>query len=295
MANSFEDLVVKDINEANVITVGIPFDLGLPPKFRGSATSPAALREVAGFCPPVTINGNVIDKIKVFDYGDLKGKTLEEIYAMASDFFRNPQIKLIFGGDHSISIPMEQRFVEYCEKNNKTPVLIHLDSYCNLADFDNGSFTSHNCVLRRGIGRGIKDENVCVLGIRGFVVEELEYLKKHSKINVYKVTDLSGSKLDEVIEEIVSEYSSPEYCCYISFSATTFDVPYAPGVVVPSPFGLKPKQAIKLMENFVRRLNVCALDVVDLAPNKDLNNVTLWTVVKSLYEVMYEYQKKENK
>ncbi len=288
----FQGMLVDKVEDADIVFFGIPYDLGLSVQFRGASKAPSVFREVTSIMPPTTINGYKIDKLKIYDFGDSTGHTLEEIYSQSRELFETGKVKLIVGGDHSISIPMEQKFIERCEQNNQIPVVIHLDAEPNLADVFEGSFTHAKCVLRRLKGRGVKPENICVVGTRVYTTEELDFLQKYPAINVYKITDLRGEKLIEVAEEICAEYSGTKYAVYLSCSANVLDLAYAPGVSVPSPFGLKAKGAISFLEVLTANLNIRVIDIVDICPPRDLNNMTTWMIAKSLYEVLYQVQKR---
>ena len=45
---------------------------------------------------------------------------------------------------------------------------------------------------------------------------------------------------------------------------------------------------MKLITSLVRNLNVDALDIVEVAPPLDVNNITSWLALKTLYEVFNE-------
>ena len=91
-----------------------------------------------------------------------------------------------------------------------------------------------------------------------------------------------------MISYITNKYNSDKYLVYISYDIDANDPSYAPGTGTPEAFGLTSKETMKLITSLVRNLNVDALDIVEVAPPLDVNNITSWLALKTLYEVFNE-------
>lgn len=288
MNKEFRDLITLNKEEADVILVGVPFDKNASVG-KGASLAPKVLRELSYELPALDRSGNDLRSLKLFDNGDI---TTEDFDEMKSEFsnrlFTNKGFHLIFGGDHSIAIASCRAFYDYAISLNKIPVIIHIDAHPDICDVYEDNKFSHACPIFRSLEYGYKDENVVLVGIRGFEAQEIETFKKKSDLKVFKAKDVDNQGIDSVISYITNKYNSDKYLVYISYDIDANDPSYAPGTGTPEAFGLTSKETMKLITSLVRNLNVDALDIVEVAPPLDVNNITSWLALKTLYEVFNE-------
>ena len=288
MNKEFRDLITLNKEEADVILVGVPFDKNASVG-KGASLAPKVLRELSYELPALDRSGNDLRSLKLFDNGDI---TTEDFDEMKSEFsnrlFTNKGFHLIFGGDHSIAIASCRAFYDYAISLNKIPVIIHIDAHPDICDVYEDNKFSHACPIFRSLEYGYKDENVVLVGIRGFEAQEIETFKKKPDLKVFKAKDVDNQGIDSVISYITNKYNSDKYLVYISYDIDANDPSYAPGTGTPEAFGLTSKETMKLITSLVRNLNVDALDIVEVAPPLDVNNITSWLALKTLYEVFNE-------
>ena len=127
--NYFRDLLTNDINSSNVTITGFPYDEGCSCG-SGASLAPLRIKELSSFLPPLSMDGDLLTKIKLYDNGLLSKKEnyFSYLKEKAYKIIKTNKFPIFIGGDHSISIPLQQAFYDYCKENNKIPAIIHLDA-----------------------------------------------------------------------------------------------------------------------------------------------------------------------
>ena len=126
-----------------------------------------------------------------------------------------------------------------------------------------------------------------MLGIRGFEEQEVETFKKHPKLDVFKSFDIKKLGVEALLTLLVAKYRDEKYEVYFSYDIDANDPAYAPGTGTPEAFGLTNFETVALLTGLIANLNVTCLDIVEVAPPLDVNNITSWLALKSLYEVFH--------
>ena len=284
----FRDLLTLKEEEANVFLVGVPFDKNASVG-KGASFAPKVLRELSYDLPPLDRMGNDLRKIKLFDIGDFKDEDFSILEnRFANELYTKQGFHLIFGGDHSIAIASERAFFNYEKSKNKIPVIIHIDAHPDICDVYNNSKFSHACPIYRSLEYGYEDKNITLLGIRGFELQEIETFKKYPLIDVFKAQDIKLLGAERLIGYLKTKYDDDKYLLYISYDIDANDPAYAPGTGTPEAFGLTNFETMNIITSLVQEFNVDTLDIVEVAPPLDINNITSWLALKTLYEVFHE-------
>ena len=197
------------------------------------------------------------------------------------------KVFIILGGDHSIAIASERAFYDDCVKRGKTPVIVHMDAHPDICDVYDGSKYSHACPIFRSLEYGFKPENIVLVGIRGFEAQEIETFKKNPKLDVFKAIDIKKLGPEQFLKYLVKKYSSKEYEIYFSYDIDANDPAYAPGTGTPEAFGLSNFETVAIATGLIANLNVTCMDLVEIAPPLDVNNITSWLGLKTLYEIFH--------
>lgn len=289
----FRDLIVSSPNEANVFICGVPFD-GNASVGKGASEAPRVLRELSYDLPALDMMGNSLLKIKIFDLGDFDASNFDvlqnDIY---SNLLQKDGFHIILGGDHSIAIASERAFFDDCKKRGKEPVIIHMDAHPDICDVYDGSKYSHACPIYRSLEYGYKPENIVLVGIRGFELQEIETFKKNPKLDVFKAIDIKKLGPDGFLNYLKSKYSDDKYEIYFSYDIDANDPAYAPGTGTPEAFGLTNFETVAIATGLIANFNVTCMDLVEIAPPLDVNNITSWLGLKTLYEVFNTLIKSE--
>lgn len=281
----FRDLMVDKITEANVILTGLPYDKGCSCG-GGARFAPQTIRELSGFLPPLSMDGDSLRHIKIYDNGDVS--ETEDFYRQAeitaAQVYEQNKFSLFLGGDHSVSIATEKAFAEYYLKHKITPVIIHIDAHPDICDYYNGSNYSHACPNARALDHGYRDENIVMVGIRGYEEQEVAFFEKHPQIRVFNASYLNQFGFQELNQYLYNKYQG-NFAIYLSYDIDANDPAFAPGTGTPEAFGLNNVQLMQFIRNIVKELPIKAMDIVEVSPPLDSNNITSWLALKTIYEV----------
>jgi len=287
----FRDMTTTNIEEAKVILTGVPYDKNASVG-KGASLEPSVMRELSTHFPALTRDGIVIKDYKIFDNGDIEPKDDEDCATYFNrvekellEKYKTGKFNFIVGGDHSIAIASEKAFYDYAISLGKEPVIIHIDAHPDICNEYEGSKYSHACPNKRAIDNGYKTENVSLIGIRGFEEQEVIYFAKHPEIKVYTASYIQEKGYECMLKELIKKYSNEKYMVYLSYDIDANDPCYAPGTGTPEAFGLPSLVTLKIILGIVKNLNVQAMDLVEISPKLDINDITTWLGLKTMYEV----------
>lgn len=279
----FRDLLTNDLEESDVILLGIPYDEGCSCG-KGTSLAPKVIRELSSFLPPFTADGKSLKNLKMYDYKDVF--EFSKIEDKFKEVLSHNKFNLVLGGDHSVSIPTEKAFLDYATSLNKTPVIIHIDAHPDICDFYDGSKYSHACTNKRAIDNGYKTENIVLVGIRGYEEQEVIYLNQHKELEVYNASYLNEFGFDKVLESLFKKYKDDKYLIYLSYDIDANDPSFAPGTGTPEAFGLNNIKLLNFIKQLFINLPIKVMDIVEVSPVLDANNITSWLALKTIYEIL---------
>lgn len=285
--NYFREMLTDNLEEADLVVSGFAYEGGCSCGL-GTKLAPQKLLELSSFLPCTTKDGFKIQNFKIFNNGVIEGSDhtfLEEAKSIANLSFSTDKFSLFVGGDHSIAIATEAAFYDYAKSLGKRACIIHLDAHPDYCDFYDGSKLSHACPNARAIDYGFGYEDITLIGIRGFEEQEVDLFSEHKEIPLYTATFIKNGGIDKMIDEICSRYN--DALVHISFDIDITDPSFAPGTGTPESFGLSSDEVLYILTNLFRRLNVISMDLVEVSPASDVNDVTTWLALKTLYELFY--------
>jgi len=283
----WEGLTAGSVDEADVVIMGIPFD-GAVSASRGAAMAPDRLRELSRILPPVTEEGMILSKLKVWDDGNVPAhlnweKYFDEVKQRAYSLITKEKFCLFLGGDHFVTIPLETAFAQ-AYANEKVGV-IHFDSHCDLADEYDEHRWSHACTQRRALELpNVEPTGLTFVGIRSYLEGELEFLAKNPTMRVISAREIYRQGLahtSTVIDERYRGYRS----IYFSIDIDVLDPAFAPGTGTPEGGGLSTRELMELVKEIITHLPVKAVDIVEVSPPLDCANITCWAALKVIYQI----------
>src|SRR5512138_3962934 len=152
--------------DADFTVIGIPYD-GLASARRGARLGPERIRFWSQHMTPFTEDRTRLKGMRIADAGDLQMIEPERAFELVKRRVASlPNIPILLGGDHSVTIPIFQGQRE--RYAGKRLGVLWLDAHPDLCDHFAGSSLSHACVLRRGLEAGIAGEDVCMVGLRSW-------------------------------------------------------------------------------------------------------------------------------
>jgi arginase len=279
--------------------IGVPIDLGAGR--RGVDMGPSAIR-IADLEIRLEQLG-----YKVEDFGDLEVmipetqpvgqgslrykeailKTCEELCREVSRSLGQGRLPLVLGGDHSLGIGSVAGSSTFYAGRGESLGLLWFDAH---GDFNTPETTPsgniHGMSLAVCLGLGdpdlvhlggrhpkIESRNTVLIGIRDLDQGERDSLKR-TGCTVYTMRDLDERGMRDVVDEAIGIASDGTAGIHLSFDMDVIDPEDAPGTGTPVWGGITYREAHLAMELINDRAEIAAIDVVEVNPVLDNQNLT---------------------
>ena len=283
----------------NIGIVGCPLDLGAGR--RGVDMGPSAIR-IADLEPRLEQLGH-----KVQDIGDLdvmipetqkvgEGKlrykvpilaACQELCEKVEKSLEKSRLPLVLGGDHSIAIGSVAGSSNYFARQGDALGLIWFDAHGDANTPETTpSGNIHGMSLAIAMGLGDPDlvqlggrtpkvlpRNIVLIGIRDLDLGERDTLKK-SGVTVYTMRDVDERGMRDVVDEAIRIASDNTAGIHLSFDLDVVDPEDAPGTGTPVWGGITYREAHLAMEMLADRAQIVAIDLVEVNPVLDTQNMT---------------------
>ena len=289
----------RNTKKRNIGIVGCPLDLGAGR--RGVDMGPSAIR-IADLHARLESLGH-----RVEDYGDIdvmiaetqkvgnaslryKAPILQanrDLMKRVDKVLSDGRMPLVLGGDHSIAIGSVAGSSNFHARRGEALGLIWFDAHgdCNTPQ-TTPSGNIHGMSLAVALGLGDRDlvrlggrapkihaRNCVLIGIRDIDLNEREILKK-SGVTCYTMRDLDERGMRDVLDEGIRTASDGTAGIHVSFDLDVIDPEEAPGTGTPVWGGISYREAHLAMEIIHDRANIVAMDLVEVNPVLDNQNVT---------------------
>jgi agmatinase len=275
-----------DTLEADIVFLGIPYGSAYTPDALSNdqTRAPDMIRRMTGRISrsleryDFDVGGPIYDnrRIRAVDVGNVP----YDLSVPGGDHFRKAEIvvkKIIaagampitFGGDHGVPIPIFRALADL--EPEKGPItLIQIDAHIDWRDSVSGVQDGLSSPIRRAselehFGK------IFQIGIRAQGsgrTEEYEAAIKYGA-QIVPAFEVHEEGIESVLDRIPD---GGRY--YISIDADGLDPSEAPGVEGPAPGGLTFHQCRKLIHGLVGKGRVVGMDIVEITPSRDLNNIT---------------------
>ena len=272
----FNDIIKED---TQFVIFGIPWDYLTSIDLPNSSIAPQRIRNVTNDIGWTTELGDLINKFKIADVGDvaIEKQNVEKNLNSIKNFVRNlynkneKLIPIMIGGDHFCSFPVIKAVGDHFGEKNEFGVLIfdaHLDFY---QEWDKGVY-SHATITHRLYDLDyINNKNLFIAGVRDIDIPELE-LVQQEKLEYLCAHQLSEG-LNKYIEKIVNFFKKTgiKYL-YISIDIDALDPSIAPGTGFAMPGGFSYRELWNMLKSISENFDIIGFDLVEVAPNLDLKN-----------------------
>jgi agmatinase len=266
---------------ADIVIAGIPYD-GSAVYRKGASIAPRLIRELSAAMPPVTEDGLLLKGLRVKDIGDLDaGREIETGWLTVAERLADvaPESFLtVLGGDHCTAIST------LAAQMRRHPGfhLLWVDAHPDLCDFSRGGHWTCGCALRRALeASGVEPSRVVIAGGRDFDPEELDFISANG---VLLVTTVELTRDPQGSARRVAERLSG-HAVHISFDIDVLDPAFAPGTEIPSAGGLSTRQALDFLKDATGGAQLIGLDVVEVSPPVDNEDITTLAALKVIFEV----------
>ena len=183
---------------------------------------------------------------------------------------------IILGGDHSITYPSVKAF----SKNTKDFMLIVFDAHPDLVnDFKPPTQEDYLRVLiEENI---VEPENIILIGIRNWDQTEIKYLEEKN-IKYYQAKYIFEKGIKAIAKKIISKINKP---IYLSIDIDVVDPVEAIGTGYTEHGGLSSRELIYILQQLVKTNQIKLIDIVEVNPKKDINNMTSYLAAKLIAEL----------
>ena len=199
---------------------------------------------------------------------------------------------VLLGGDHSLTLPCIRAVKKIYGRDNLG--ILYFDAHPDYLNSRNGLKETHASQARR-VAEEIGTGNVFQVGLRYIEREEWEGIHK-DKVHFWKMDELTNLHADVFSETLFQEIKKQKIKkMYISIDIDVLDASAAPGTGVPEPGGMSTRYLIDIIQHlgdFIAKeqnMDLVALDLVEVAPDWDIGNVTALAAVKILFETLGAY------
>jgi len=197
------------------------------------------------------------------------------------------RIPLVLGGDHSIAIGSVAGSTNFFARQGESLGLIWFDAHGDANTPETTpSGNIHGMSLAVALGLGDPDlvqlgarspkvlaRNTVLIGIRDLDPGERETLKK-SGVTVYTMRDLDERGMRDVVDEAIRLASDGTAGVHLSFDLDVVDPEDAPGTGTPVWGGITYREAHLAMEMLADRAQIVSIDLVEVNPVLDTQNMT---------------------
>ena len=266
----------KEYEDAETVVFGAPYDSTT--SFRpGTRFGPAAMRMesfgIETYSP--LQDRDLADDAKVFDAGDIElpfgapQPALKMIEKKAARILADGKRPFLLGGEHLVTLGAFRAV----QKAYPDVVVIHFDAHADLREDYLGNPLSHACVLRRCHDL-VGDGRIFQFGIRSGTREEFQFMRDgHVTTEPFADTTLA-SVVDRLSHQPpTTNHQAPttkhQPPVYLTIDMDVLDPSEFPGTGTQEAGGFRYAQLVADMRLICEKLNVGAMDNVELNPGLD--------------------------
>jgi agmatinase len=269
------------MKDVEIVVIGVPDESNSHAKRKGTSRAPDVLRiasndyeffERGGKLIPTCPMSGTLNRKCIFDAGNIPDK--HKLRELVTDITLQGKLPIMIGGDHSLSTEAIQAVSGAIGKKLS---LLYFDAH---PDFVSSTTNYYGSVLT-DTTQSLNFRKSMLIGTRAAEPEELENSKKVGLriINPLEIAELGVKRVAQMIRARTRGSN-----VYVSVDLDCLDPAFAPGVSVPSPGGLSSIDLIYLLNKTISTGNVVAIDIVELAPDYDINNTTAMLAARIMSE-----------
>jgi agmatinase len=265
--------------DSDITVIGVPYD-GAAGARKGAALGPERIRFWSTHLTPFSEDRTRLGNIRICDLSDIPISDQARDFDLVREKVATlPNVPIVLGGDHSISIPVFQAQRERFREQRLG--VLWVDAHPDLCDVFTGSKFSHACVLRRALEFGIESEDVCMVGLRSWEDQEIDLIE-NTGLNVFTAAMVAERGIRSVSSSVYSKLSRCD-AVHISLDIDCLDPAFAPGTGIPDSGGLTSREVITLIKS-MQGLPLVGLDLVEVSPPIDPSEATIFAALKIIME-----------
>lgn len=270
----------EEIKGNDIAVMGVPWEGPVTwGKFSGCELATKTIRDASkrygGFLPE--FGYDLFDYLSVCDYGDTAvvpgdvETTHSNIYKKAAAIFQAGAVPVVFGGDHSITVPI----IHAMSENVSGKVgIIHLDAHMdNMLSFGEEKYSRCSPLHRIYENKNLDPKNIVHMGIRGPRNNPTQ-LKNAQDVGASIITGYEIKKrgIGAAIQKALEIAKDGTNALYVTVCSDILDVAFNPGGP-PDPNGLTTFELSEMLYQFAAS-GINGFDFVEVYPPSDVNQVS---------------------
>jgi agmatinase len=183
-------------------------------------------------------------------------------------------VPIILGGDHSITWPAASAVAQ--ARAPGSIGIVHFDAHADTANEDWGVLSGHGTPMRRLIESGaVKGSNFVQVGLRGYWPPPQVFTwMRENGLRWHLMREIEERGAEAVIDDAIAEALDGPEAIYLSIDIDVLDPGMAPGTGTPEPGGLLTRELLRAIRRVVGRVELAAMDVVEVSPPYDHAEIT---------------------
>ncbi len=181
---------------------------------------------------------------------------------------------VMLGGEHAIT----PGGVAAAASRHPELTVVQLDAHADLRQQYAGDRWSHACAMARCVDLGVP---ITAIGIRNYCVDEAQWIRQG--IPGYRIVHAWEMEHETWIERALDGLD--EKPVYLTIDLDYFDPSVIPATGTPEPGGGAWWPTLRFLDRLIKRTNVVACDLVELAPSPGLHHAD-FTAARLAYKLI---------
>ncbi|MGZ8476168.1 MAG: agmatinase [Candidatus Limnocylindria bacterium] len=278
----------------DVAIVGAPFDDAVSHR-PGARFGPRAIRQASyhsGDINSLQLGIEPYAWLDVVDAGDAPvtpmnvERSRAVIRRKVLEVLRSGAMPIVLGGDHSITYPSASAVAETVAPRRLG--VVHFDAHADAANTTWGHLHSHGTPMRRLIESGaVAGRNFVQVGLRGYWpnTETMGWMRAQG-MRWHLMTEIEERGAESVVAEAIDQALDGPEVIYLSVDIDVIDPGMAPGTGTPEPGGMLTRELLRAIRQVAGRVDLVAMDVVEVAPPYDHAEVTAMAAHRCVLEAI---------
>ena len=278
----------------DVAIIGAPFDDAVSHR-SGARFGPRAIRQAqytSGSINSLQLDVEPFEVLDVVDAGDANiipawiERAHALIYRKVREVAGTGAIPIILGGDHSITWPSATAVAEI--RRPGSIGIVHFDAHADTANDDWGVLAGHGTPMRRLVESGaVAGRNFVQVGLRGYwpPVETFKWMQQQG-LRYHFMREIEERGAEAVIAQAIDEALDGPDAIYLSLDIDVIDPGLAPGTGTPEPGGMLTREVLRAIRQIVARVDLAAMDVVEVSPPYDHAETTAMAANRAALEAI---------
>jgi agmatinase len=267
---------------ADVAILGAPFDEGV--SYRpGTRFGPRAIRTAEDVAFPVArphmeLGVDPYAELDIVDYGDVEvrssdlGRSHALLRQGVAEILAAGAIPVVLGGDHSLSTPVLHALAEHHGVGGFS--VVHFDTH---ADTGGDEWEApHGVPFHKAVIDGhLEGHNIVQIGLRGAwpFPEEFQWMRE-AGFRWHTMGEIIERGIGPVVNDAIEHARARAPRTYLTVDIDVLDPAFAPGTGTAEPGGLMTRELLWAVRTVAARLDLCAMDIVEVSPPFDPAGIT---------------------